>query len=133
MTRPEPEQRQNPTKSSPNRTNGLRILSRSGPTDQSMGRLPGLAMTVLVVMALVSATGAGTLGPDRQSAHANGTPVLPGAQYAGSVDAQEAEIEAQHRSVAFEVRFENARSNDSKASVVATEEFRRPGTPNIGT
>ncbi len=86
-----------------------------------MSRSTLLAVAILLVASVATVAAAGGVGGGQPAAAPSNATTLPGAQYAGAVGAQAAEVDAEHRDLTLAVRLDNATTNASRARVVAAE------------
>lgn len=108
------------------RTSGLRTVAMKGTA-------PLLAVFVLLVagvaMPVAGSVSGSTGAPDHapqaetetNASGESGQSAAPGAQFAGVVDVQEAEVESELEARAFDIRVERSNSDESKAAVVAEQ------------
>lgn len=89
-----------------------------------MNRLAPLLVVLAVTIGAVAVPAVGApadVAPDDATSAQTNETVAPGARFAGVVDVQEAEVGGELAERAFGLRLARARSNGSKAAVVATE------------
>ncbi|WP_195156636.1 hypothetical protein [Haloarcula sp. CBA1127] len=88
-----------------------------------MRRATPVLLALLLVVSTLAAVPAATMAQETEAVteQANGNATAPGAQLAGVVSVQEAELDGEVQSRTFGVRIAQANTDDAKASVVAEQ------------
>jgi hypothetical protein len=88
-----------------------------------MRRATPVLLALLLVVSTLAAVPAATMAQETEAVteQANENPTAPGAQLAGVVSVQEAELDGEVQSRTFGVRIAQANTDDAKASVVAEQ------------